>query len=62
LTYSITPRTLIIGDTGKGKKSVVGDLPVMLRRIEYWHQGSVAHLQMAAFDTDGKKVGGPTGP
>jgi hypothetical protein len=45
-TYSITPRTLIITNTGKGKKSVVEDLSAVLQKIEYWHQGSVAHLKL----------------
>ena len=43
-TYSITPKTLVIKDTGRGKKSVVEDLPTVLRRIEHWHQESVAPL------------------
>ena len=45
-TYSITPRTLVIKDTGRGTKSVIEDLPAVLRRIEHWHQGSVAHLEL----------------
>ena len=47
-TYSITPRTLVIRDTGQGKKTVFEDLPAVLRRIEHWHQGSVAHLKLTA--------------
>jgi hypothetical protein len=30
--------------------------PTVLRRIEYWHQGSVAHLELTALDADGRKV------
>jgi hypothetical protein len=56
ITYSITPRTLTIQDTGKGKKSVVEDLPAVLRRIEHWHQGSVAHLKLTILDAEGKRV------
>jgi hypothetical protein len=38
-TYGITPTTLVITDTGQGAKSVVEDLPAVLRRIEHWHLG-----------------------
>jgi hypothetical protein len=41
-TYSIAPKTVKIQDTGKGKKSVAEDLEAVLRKIEYWHQGSIA--------------------
>lgn len=54
-TYSITPTTLTIKDSGKGKKSVVEDLPAVLRRIEHWHQGSVAHLELTVLDEEGRK-------
>jgi len=45
--YSITPTRLTIKDSGKGKKSVVEDLPAVLRRIEHWHQGSGVHLELS---------------
>jgi hypothetical protein len=45
-TYLITPTTLIVTDTGRGAKSVAEDLPAAPRRIEHWHQGSVAHLKL----------------
>jgi hypothetical protein len=35
----MTPATVKIQDTGKGKKSVADDLEAVLRKIEYWHQG-----------------------
>jgi hypothetical protein len=41
-TYAITPNTIEIQDTGKGKKSVADELEAVLRKIEYWHQGSIA--------------------
>ena len=41
-TYALTPSTITIQDTGKGKKSVTNDLEAVLRKIEYWHQGSIA--------------------
>lgn len=55
-TNSITPRTLVIKDTGKGKKTVLEDLQAVLRRIEHWHQGSVAHLKLTVIDSEGRKM------
>jgi hypothetical protein len=46
-TYWITPKTLEIQDTGKGKKSVADDLEAVLRKIEYWHQGSIARYSIS---------------
>jgi hypothetical protein len=50
---SITPKTLVIKDTSRGKKSVVEDLPAVMRRTEHWHQESVAHLKLTVIDSDG---------
>jgi hypothetical protein len=55
-TYAITPTTQVITDTGQGTKSVVEDLSAVLRRIEHWHQGSVAHLELTVLDSAGRKV------
>jgi hypothetical protein len=55
-TYSITPTKLVICDTGKGEKSVIEDLPAVLRKIEYWHQGSVAHFELTLIDANGRKT------
>ena len=55
-TYSIMPTTLVITDTGQGTKSVVEDLPAVLRRIEYWHQGSGAHLKLTVLDSAGREI------
>ena len=52
-TYSMTPRTLEIRDTGKGKKSVADDLEAVLLKIEYWHQGSVARCRITYQSTPG---------
>ena len=41
-TYSMTVKAIKIQDTGKGKKSVAGDPGAVLRKIERWHQGSIA--------------------
>ena len=55
-TYSITPTTLIVKDTGRDTKTVVEDLQAVLRRIEHWHQGSLAHLDLTVIDLDGGNV------
>jgi hypothetical protein len=39
--YSITPNVISITDTGKGSRSVTNDIEAVLRKIEYWHQGSI---------------------
>ena len=46
-TYKITPNTIAITDTTLGKLSVTKDIDAVLRKIEYWHQGSMAtHLRL----------------
>ena len=52
-TYSITPKTVTIQDTGKGKKSVADDLEAVLRKIEYWHQGSIARFRISHVSAQG---------
>jgi hypothetical protein len=52
-TYSITPRTIEIQDTGKGSRSVADDLKAVLRKIEYWHQGPIARHRIIFRDTQG---------
>jgi hypothetical protein len=46
-TYSMTPATVEIQDTGKGKKSVADDLEAVLRKIEYWHQGPIVRYRIS---------------
>ena len=41
-TYKITPNTVTIIDTTLGKLSVTNDIEAVLRKIEHWHQGSIA--------------------
>ena len=41
-TYSMTPDTITITETGKGRVCVTNDIEAVLRKIEYWHQGSIA--------------------
>jgi hypothetical protein len=52
-TYTMTPKTIEIQDTGKGKKSVPDDLEAVLRKIEHWHQGSIAHYRITYQSTQG---------
>jgi hypothetical protein len=52
-TYSITPDTISIIDAGKGKLSVTEDIEAVLRKIEYWHQGSIAAFKTPYRDEQG---------
>src|SRR5215471_12639911 len=52
-TYSIMPDTISITDTGKGKLSVTNDIEAVLRRIEYWHQASIAGFKIMFRDECG---------
>ena len=52
-TYMMTPVAIEIQDTGKGKKAVAGDLEAVLRKIEYWHQGSIARFRISYRSTQG---------
>ena len=45
-TYSIT-------DTGKGGRSVTNDIEAVLRKIEYWHQGSITGFRIMYCDETG---------
>jgi hypothetical protein len=42
-----------IVDTGKGAKSVAEDLEAVLRKIEHWHQGSIAAYRISFQDAQG---------
>jgi hypothetical protein len=52
-TYSITPSTISIFDTAKGKTSVTNDIEAVLRKIEYWHQGSITGFKIMYRDENG---------
>jgi hypothetical protein len=52
-TYTITPDTISITDTGKGRLSVTNDIEAVLRKIEYWHQASIASLKILYRDEHG---------
>jgi hypothetical protein len=42
-----------IVDTGNGTKALADDLVAVLRRIEHWHQGSIAGYRISYRDTAG---------
>ncbi len=42
-----------IVDTGKGTRSVTNDIEAVVRKIEYWHQGSIAAFKISYRDKDG---------
>ena len=47
-TYRITPEMISITDTGLGSRSVIEDTEAVLRKIEHWHQGSIAKFKITA--------------
>jgi hypothetical protein len=53
-TYSVTPDTISITDKGKGRLSVKDDIEAVLRKIEYWHQGSIAGFKIWYRDENGR--------
>ena len=52
-TYKITSNTITIADTTLGKLSVTEDIDAVLRKIEHWHQGSIAGFKIMYRDQDG---------
>ena len=52
-TYKITPDTIEITNTGLGKLSVTNDIESVLRKIEYWHQGSITGFKIMYRDENG---------
>jgi len=52
-TYSITPNTIIIVDTGNGRRTVTNDIEAVLRKIEHWHQGSITGFKIMYRDENG---------
>jgi hypothetical protein len=44
--YHMGPDWITIADTGKGNCSVADDLESVLRKIEYWHQGSITKFKI----------------
>ena len=52
-TYRITSHTITITDTTLGKLSVTKDIDAVLRKIEFWHQGSIAAFKIMYRDEHG---------
>jgi hypothetical protein len=52
-TYKITPNTITITDTTLGKLSVTKDIDAVLRKIEHWHQSSIATFKIMYRDEHG---------
>lgn len=52
-TYTMVLNLVKIRDTGKGAKSVPDDLEGVLRKIEAWHQGSIAGYRVMYRDSAG---------
>jgi hypothetical protein len=52
-TYRITPNMITITDTTLGKLSVTKDIDAVLRKIEHWHQGSIAAFNIMYRDEHG---------
>jgi hypothetical protein len=48
--YKITPAVISITDTGLGKCSILENIEAVLRKVEHWHQGSIAKLQIMCRD------------
>jgi hypothetical protein len=52
-TYSMKLNRIKIVDLNTGKASVTNDIESVLRRIEAWHQGSIAGYQIMYRDAEG---------
>jgi hypothetical protein len=52
-TYSMTPTRIKIVDLNTGKASVTNDIESVLRKIEAWHQDSIAGYQIMYRGSDG---------
>ena len=52
-TYNITPAMISITDTGLGRCPVTEDIEAVLRKIEHWHQGSIAKFKIMCRDGKG---------
>jgi hypothetical protein len=49
-TYTMNLDVVKIRDTGRGAKSVADDLEAVSRKIESWHQGSIAGYRISFQD------------
>ena len=53
LTYSMSTNVITITDLDLGNRSVTNDIENVLRKIEYWHQGSIATFRIMYRDSLG---------
>jgi hypothetical protein len=53
--YHMSPDTIEIVDTGRGKLSVADDLEAVLRKVEYWHMGSIAAFKIRFLGKNGTR-------
>src|SRR6516162_6799111 len=51
--YKITPTLISITDTGLGSHAVTENIKAVLRKIEYWHQGSITKFKIMCRDGKG---------
>jgi hypothetical protein len=54
-TYKIGPDAIEIVDTGRGRLSVTEDLEAVMRRLEYWHMGSLTGFKIRCRDQNGTR-------
>ena len=52
-TYRIGPTLISITDTGLGSHAVTENIKAVLRKIEYWHQGSITKFKIMCRDGKG---------
>ena len=52
-TYNMTPAMISITDTGLSSRSVIEDIEAVLRKVEYWHQGSISSFKIMCWDGKG---------
>ena len=52
-TYKISPVMISIVDTGLGSCPVTEDIEAILRKIEHWHQSSIATFKIMCRDGKG---------
>src|SRR4029077_21008135 len=54
-TYKIGPDAIEIADSGRGRLSVTEDLEAVMRRLEYWHMGSLTGFKISCRDQNGTR-------
>ena len=54
-TYKIGPDAIEIADTGRGRLSVTEDMEAVMRRLEYWHMGSLSGFKIGCRSQNGTR-------